>query len=85
MRIKNTLIEIKILIDWEIKLCNSSEYKAKYKKMEIKKEHEKIRSRRHSILLEKEFLKYKLKKKLIENMRKCLKTAGQEFLKYPTQ
>ena len=31
--------------------------------MEIKKEHEKIRSRRHSILLEKEFLKYKLKKK----------------------
>ena len=53
--------------------------------MEIKKEHEKIRSRRHSILLEKEFLKYKLKKKLIENMRKCLKTAGQEFLKYPTQ
>ena len=53
--------------------------------MEIKKEHEKIRSRRHSILLEKEFLKYKLKKKLIENMRKCLKTAGQKFLKYPTQ
>ena len=55
LRIKNTLIEIKILIDWKIKLCNSSEYKANYKKMKIKKEHEKIKSRRHHILLEKEF------------------------------